>query len=85
MPPYTHSAPIDARESPSCGVRGTGAAIMRLIAAPMVGAMARDTKLVKKETLAKIVSDVAGMGRGYDEVKLLKLKKFHTMSSQRGG
>ena len=55
------------------------------LAAPMVGAMARITNLVKKETLAGIVKDVSGMERGYDEVKMQKLKKFHTMSSQRGG
>jgi oxalate oxidoreductase subunit delta len=55
------------------------------LSAPMVGAMARVTGLVKKETLAKVVQDVSGMERGYNEVKLQQLKKFHTMSSQHGG
>jgi Pyruvate/2-oxoacid:ferredoxin oxidoreductase gamma subunit len=55
------------------------------ISAPIVGAMARVTSLVKKETLAKIVQDVSGMERGYNEVKLQKLKKFRTVSGQYGG
>jgi oxalate oxidoreductase subunit delta len=45
------------------------------IAAPILGAMARITGMVKKEDLAKIVTDVAGMERGYNEVKLEKFRK----------
>jgi len=43
------------------------------IAAPMVGAMAKVTGMAKKANLAKIVSDVSGMERGYNEVKIRKL------------
>ena len=32
--------------------------------------------MAKKENLAKIVKDVAGMERGYNEVKLQKFRKF---------
>jgi oxalate oxidoreductase subunit delta len=45
------------------------------IAAPILGAMARVTGMAKKENLAKIVSDVAALARGYDEVKLQKFRK----------
>jgi oxalate oxidoreductase subunit delta len=45
------------------------------IAAPIIGAMAKVTNMVKKETLAKIVSDVAGLERGYNEVKTQKFRK----------
>jgi oxalate oxidoreductase subunit delta len=45
------------------------------IAAPILGALARVTGMAKKENLAKIVSDVAAMERGYDEVKLKKFRK----------
>ena len=45
------------------------------IAAPMIGAMAKVTNMVKKETLAKIVSDVAGLERGYKEVNIQKFRK----------
>jgi oxalate oxidoreductase subunit delta len=45
------------------------------IAAPILGAMARVTGMAKKENLAKIVSDVAALTRGYDEVKLQKFRK----------
>ena len=45
------------------------------IAAPIVGAMARVTGMAKKESLAKIVRDVSGMERGYNEVKLQKFRK----------
>ena len=55
------------------------------IAAPVLGAMARITELVKKETLAGIVKDVAGMERGYNECKFQKFKKFRTPSGQLGG
>ncbi|MBU1184001.1 MAG: 2-oxoacid:acceptor oxidoreductase family protein [Proteobacteria bacterium] len=43
------------------------------IAAPIVGAMAKVTGMIKKENLAKVVSDVSGMERGYKEVKIKKL------------
>ncbi|EKD33812.1 MAG: hypothetical protein ACD_75C02586G0001 [uncultured bacterium] len=43
------------------------------IASPIVGAMAKVTGMVKKESLAKVVSDVSGMERGYNEVKIRKL------------
>jgi Pyruvate/2-oxoacid:ferredoxin oxidoreductase gamma subunit len=55
------------------------------LAAPMVGAMAKITGLVKKETLAGIVKDVAGMERGYNEVTFMKLKRFVSNTGQLGG
>jgi len=45
------------------------------LAAPLLGALARVTGMAKKENLAKIVADVAGMERGYNEVKLEKFRK----------
>jgi oxalate oxidoreductase subunit delta len=45
------------------------------IAAPILGAMARVTGMAKKENLAKIVSDVSALERGYNEVKLQKFRK----------
>jgi oxalate oxidoreductase subunit delta len=45
------------------------------IAAPILGAMAKVTGMVKKEKLAKIISDVAAMERGYNEVKLQKFRR----------
>jgi len=45
------------------------------IAAPILGALAKVTGMAKKENLAKIVSDVAAMERGYSEVKLEKFRK----------
>jgi len=45
------------------------------IAAPILGAMARVTGMAKKENIAKIVSDVAAMERGFNEVKLEKFRK----------
>lgn len=45
------------------------------IAAPIVGAMAKITGMARKENLAKIVNDVSGMERGYNEVKLQKFRK----------
>ncbi|HUH65694.1 MAG TPA: 2-oxoacid:acceptor oxidoreductase family protein [Syntrophales bacterium] len=45
------------------------------IAAPILGAMARITGMAKKENLAKIVSDVAAMERGFKEVKMEKFRK----------
>jgi len=53
------------------GVDASG--IGKGIAAPIVGAIAKVTGMVKKENLAKIVSDVSGMERGYNEVKIKKL------------
>jgi Pyruvate/2-oxoacid:ferredoxin oxidoreductase gamma subunit len=44
------------------------------IAAPSLGAMAKVTGMVKKESLAKVVSDVAAMERGYKEAHM---QKFH--------
>ena len=49
------------------------AGIGKGIAAPIVGAVAKVTGMVKKENLAKIASDVSGMERGYNEVKIRKL------------
>jgi Pyruvate/2-oxoacid:ferredoxin oxidoreductase gamma subunit len=45
------------------------------IAAPIVGAMAKVSGMIKKENLAKIVKDVSGMEKGYAEVKLRKFRK----------
>lgn len=45
------------------------------VAAPILGAMAKVTGMVKKESLAKIVSDVAAMEKGYNEVKIQKFRK----------
>jgi oxalate oxidoreductase subunit delta len=45
------------------------------IAAPILGAMAKVTGMVMKENLAKIISDVAAMDRGYNEVKIQKFRK----------
>ena len=48
------------------------------IAAPLLGAMAKVTGMVKKENLAKIVSDVSSMERGYNEVKIQKFRKHRS-------
>ena len=45
------------------------------IAAPILGAMARVTGIVKKENLARVVSDVAAMERGYQQVNLERYRK----------
>ena len=45
------------------------------IAAPILGAMAKVTGFAKKENIARIISDVAAMERGYNEVKVKKLGK----------
>jgi oxalate oxidoreductase subunit delta len=45
------------------------------IASPILGAMAKVTGMAKKENLAKIVSDVAALERGYQEVKIEKFRK----------
>jgi Pyruvate/2-oxoacid:ferredoxin oxidoreductase gamma subunit len=44
------------------------------ISAPILGAMAKVTGMVKKENLAKVIRDVAAMERGYQQVKI---QKFH--------
>jgi len=45
------------------------------IASPILGAMARASGMVKKESLAKIVADVAAMERGFNEVKIQKFRR----------
>ena len=45
------------------------------IAAPILGAMARVTGMVKMDSLEKIVSDVAALDRGYNEVTLRRFRK----------
>jgi Pyruvate/2-oxoacid:ferredoxin oxidoreductase gamma subunit len=54
------------------------------LSAPILGAMARVTGMVKKESLAKIVADVAGMERGYNEVKFEKFRKTRSEVSWGG-
>ena len=41
----------------------------------LLGALAKVTGMVKKESLAKIIADVAAMERGYNEVKIEKFRK----------
>lgn len=50
------------------------AGIGKGIAAPIVGAIAKVTGLVKKESVAKFVADVSGMERGFKEVKIQHFK-----------
>lgn len=45
------------------------------IASPILGAMARVTGMAKKENLAKVISDVAALERGYQEVKIERFRK----------
>src|SRR4030043_506734 len=45
------------------------------IASPVLGAMAKVTGMAKKENLAKIISDVAALERGYQEGKIQKFRK----------
>src|SRR4030067_847788 len=45
------------------------------IASPILGGMAKVTGMAKKENLAKIISDVAALERGYQEVKIQKFRK----------
>jgi oxalate oxidoreductase subunit delta len=45
------------------------------IAAPLLGALAKITGIVKKESMASVISDVASMERGYKEVKIKKFRK----------
>lgn len=52
-------------------VAGIGAGI----ASPILGAMAKVTGMAKKENLAKIISDVAALERGYQEVTIQKFRK----------
>jgi Pyruvate/2-oxoacid:ferredoxin oxidoreductase gamma subunit len=54
------------------------------LAAPLLGALARVTGMATKENLAKIVADVAGMERGYNEVKLEKFRKSRSEYSWGG-
>ena len=49
------------------------------IASPLLGAMAKVTGMAKKENLAKIVSDVAAMERGYQEVRIQKFRKSRSV------
>ena len=46
---------------------------------PSWGAMAKVTGMVKKENLAKVVSDVAAMERGYQEAKIQKFRKARSV------
>ena len=78
-----HECPVDAdgisgiRTVDFSGSEGgvDAAGIGAGIAAPLLGAMAKATGMVKKESLAKIISDVSSMERGYKEVKLQKFRK----------
>jgi Pyruvate/2-oxoacid:ferredoxin oxidoreductase gamma subunit len=45
------------------------------VAAPILGAMAKVTGMVKKENLGKVISNVAAMERGYQEAKIQKFRK----------
>jgi oxalate oxidoreductase subunit delta len=45
------------------------------VAAPILGAMAKVTGMVKKENLTKVISNVAAMERGYQEAKIQKFRK----------
>ena len=45
------------------------------IAAPIVGAFAKVSGMIKKADLAKIVKDVSAMEKGFNEVKLRKFRK----------
>ena len=45
------------------------------IAAPLLGAMAKVTGMAKKENIAKIITNVAAMERGFNEVKMQKFRK----------
>jgi oxalate oxidoreductase subunit delta len=45
------------------------------IAAPLLGAMAKVTGMAKKESIAKIITNVAAMERGFNEVKIQKFRR----------
>jgi len=45
------------------------------IAAPLLGAMAKVTGMAKKESIAKVITNVAAMERGFNEVKIQKFRK----------
>ena len=45
------------------------------IAAPLLGAMAKVTGMAKKENIAKIITNVAAMERGFNEVKIQKFRR----------
>ena len=45
------------------------------IAAPLLGAMAKVTGMAKKENIARIITNVAAMERGFNEVNMQKFRK----------
>jgi oxalate oxidoreductase subunit delta len=45
------------------------------VAAPLLGAMAKVTGMAKKENIAKVITNVAAMDRGFNEVKIQKFRK----------
>jgi oxalate oxidoreductase subunit delta len=45
------------------------------VAAPLLGAMAKVTGMAKKENIAKVITNVAAMERGFNEVKMQKFRK----------
>jgi Pyruvate/2-oxoacid:ferredoxin oxidoreductase gamma subunit len=45
------------------------------VAAPLLGAMAKVTGMAKKENIAKVITNVAAMERGFNEVKIQKFRK----------
>jgi oxalate oxidoreductase subunit delta len=45
------------------------------VAAPLLGAMVKVTGMAKKENVAKVISNVAAMERGFNEVKIQKFRK----------
>jgi len=45
------------------------------VAAPLLGAMAKVTGMAKKENIAKIITNVAAMERGFNEVKIQKFRR----------
>ncbi len=47
------------------------------LSAPILGALARVSGIVKKESLARVVQNVSAMERGYNEVNFQKLNKTH--------
>jgi len=51
------------------------------ISAPILGAFAKVTGLVSKDSLAKVVKDVQAMERGYNEVNFQSLQKKHSVLS----
>jgi oxalate oxidoreductase subunit delta len=45
------------------------------VAAPLLGAMSKVTGMAKKENIAKVITNVAAMERGFNEVKMQKFRK----------